>query len=312
MIELVGSALTVSLLSAACSVSEASIVGSSEYKVKNLVKQDLSGSRDLAKVVENRSKYLSTTIFLNTVINVGGSMLIGSLAIKQFDEVQYAMFVCFLTFFLLIFSEVKPKVYASGRPEKVGRFVAKPIIIITKLLTPIMSIISAFIGEKTEREALSFHEVKSMLSSAGDLGVINAGESRIAQNVFALRERKAKELIVADGEITTVPVHSSLEDAKELALTTAHKRIIAVNRFNQPVGVVLQRDILRKLLKKDAGIETVAELIYPIHTVKGDCCLSELAMKLYRSDNHLSVVTDDSGKMLGVVSLSNIQELLLT
>ena len=75
VIELLGLALTASLPSATWFLSEASIVGSSEYKVKNLVKQDLSGSRDLAKVVENRSKYLSTIIFINTVINVGGSML---------------------------------------------------------------------------------------------------------------------------------------------------------------------------------------------------------------------------------------------
>ena len=119
---------------------------------------------------------------------------------------QYAMFVCFSTFFLLIFSEVKPKVYASERLEKVGRYTEIPVTVITKLLSPVMSIVSAFIGERKEWEALS-----------------------------------------------------------------------------------LRRDILRKLLKKDTGVETVAELIYPIHTVKADCYLSELAMKLYKSENHLSI-----------------------
>ncbi|WP_210498232.1 CNNM domain-containing protein [Vibrio crassostreae] len=311
MIELLISVAVVCFLSAICSITESSVVGISEYKVKNLQKQNLKGSHDLNKILENRSRYLSTVIFLNTLVNIGGSSFIGAMAIKQFNEIEYIGFTCLLTFVLLIFAEVKPKVYASEKPEKVGRYMAKPLIGIAWLLAPIINFINGFIGERKKRESLNFFEVKNLLTSAADMGVINKDESKIAKNLFSLRDRKAKELIVNDGEIISIPVHTKLTDAKELSLNTIHKRIIAINKHNQPVGVVLQRDILKGLLVNEDSATTVAELIYPVQTVKDSCCLSELIIKLYHSDTHLAVVTNEDGKMLGVISLSNIQELLL-
>lgn len=301
----------VCILSACFSLAEASIVGLTEYKVKNLQKQGLRGTSNLAKVLEDRSHYLSTVILLNTIVNVAGSMLIGTLATQIFKELDYYLFTGALTFVLLVFSEVKPKVYASTKSEKVGRFIAAPVIFFGFVLNPIVKFISAFVGDRGVTEGLSITEVKTFLASAGDEGIINEEESKIAKNVFNLRDRKAKELILSDGKITTVDVSSSLTESLDLALNTQHKRIIAVNKKGQPVGVILQRDILKANFDEDK-INSVSELIYPVNTVDQDCCLSSLAIKLYHSDTHLAVVVNDAGEMIGVISLSNIQELLLS
>lgn len=303
--------LTVCILSACFSLAEASIVGLTEYKVKNLQKQGLIGTNNLLKVMECRSHYLSTVILLNTIVNVAGSMLIGTLAVKIFQDLDYYIFTGALTFILLVFSEVKPKVYASARSEKVGRFIAGPVIFFGFVLNPIVKFISAFVGDRGATDRLSIHEVKTFLASAGDEGIINEEESKIAKNVFNLRDRKAKELILSDGKITVIDVSSSLSDALKVALSTQHKRIIAVNKKGQPIGVILQRDILKSNFDEEQ-ISSVAELVYPVHTVDQDCSLSSLAIKLYHSDTHLAVILDDSGEMIGVISLSNIQELLLS
>lgn len=293
------------------SLAESSIVGSNEFKVKNMIKQEISGSSDLLKVISQRGKYLTSIIFMNTIVNIGGSMLIGTLAAKYYYDFYYTAFIGSVTVVMLLLSEIKPKVFASSRPEKVGKLIAKPLILITKLISPIIYVINLLVGSKSESDKLTICELDYMLKSAHDLGVINNKEAHFIQNLFSIRERKACELIIKDCEIQTVPIHETIEFAKELSLKSNLKRFIATNKHNQPVGVVFKSDILGNLISGDKNM-SIAEIVHPVLVCQDDKSMMELLEKLYRTDTHLAVVTDKEGKMIGVVTLSNIQESILS
>lgn len=293
------------------SLAESSVVGSNEFKVKNMVKQEIAGAEDLLKIISQRSKYLSSIIFMNTIINIGGSMLIGSLAAKQFNDFYYTVFIVSVTVTMLLISEIKPKVFAASRPEIVGKIIARPLIVVTTILIPIIYLINLLVGSKVAPDKITICEVDYMLKSAHDLGVINNKEAKFIQNLFSIRERKASDLIIKECEIQTIPIHETLEFAKDISLNSNLKRFIATNKHNQPVGVVFKSDILANLLSGHERM-SVAEIVHPVLVYQDDKSMMELLEKLYRTDTHLAVVTDNDGGMIGVVTLSNIQESILS
>ncbi|KDM91015.1 hypothetical protein EA58_14790 [Photobacterium galatheae] len=245
------------------------------------------------------------------MVNIGGSMLIGTLATQTFEDFYYTVYISTVTVVMLFLSEIKPKVFAASRPEKVGRFIAKPLIFITSMISPIIYIINLLVGNKSEPDKLTICELDYMLKSANDLGIIDNKEAKFIQNLFSIRDRKASELIIKDCEITAIPIHESLTFAKELALNSHLKRFIAVNKHQQPVGVIFKSDILASLLNGNDE-KIIAEIVHPVLVCSEEKSMMELLEKLYRTDTHLAVVINNDGEMLGVVTLSNIQESILS
>jgi CBS domain containing-hemolysin-like protein len=293
------------------SLAESSVVAANEYKIKNLIKQDRTGSAELLKIVRNKSKYLSSIIFCNTLVNLLGSMIIGAKAMEVFSQFEYTIFVTTVTTAMLFISEIKPKVFAASYPERVGCIISKPLTAITWLLTPIIAFINLLVGSKNEAEAITICELDSMLRSANDTGVINNKESKLIQNVFSIRDKVAGDLVLRGGDIVTTPIHEQISTAKELATTSELKRFIAVNKHNQPVGVVFKSDILGKLLEDHEGM-VIAEIVHPVLVVQEDKSMVQLLERLYKTDTHLAVVVNADGEMQGVITLSNIQQTILS
>lgn len=293
------------------SLAESSIVGANQFKVKNMLRQEVSGAENLLKVMDQKSKHLSAIIFMNTIVNIGGSMLIGSLVSNVFSESYRAIFLASVTVSMLFLSEIKPKVFAASRPEQVGIRIATPLIWVTFFLNPIIYIINILVGSKHEAEMLTRCELDLMLNSANDMGVINNKESTFIHNVFSIRDRKASDLIVSECEIATIPIYENLSFAKDLATKSKFKRFITTNKRNEPVGVVFKSDILAYLLDEHSDM-MIAEIVYPAVVCHKDKPMMELLDQLYRSDTHLAVIIDNNRDMLGVVTLSNIQQTILS
>ncbi|ELP6119398.1 TPA: DUF21 domain-containing protein [Vibrio vulnificus] len=321
MIELIIATAVFITSSCIFSLAEASIVGLCQFKSKNLAKQNVRFANNLAPLIERRSKYLSTTIIMNTAINVGGSMWIGKLASQQFSGTLVTFYILGLTAFTLIFSEIKPKLYATEHSETVARYLAKPIMVLGALATPIVALTNLFVRRNSDsKTTFDRCELMTMVVTAQDSGVINKRESKLMQQILNLNNLKAKDLITEGCAINTIPIHVNMQEAVEIALSAHHKRLIAVNKSGEPVGVIHQTDILKlatEIMKStngvcDLGTITVAELVQYLTVVNSDTEIHELLPTLYGTDTHLALVVGKHNNPLGVITLSNIHEMLIS
>ncbi|CAH7362713.1 conserved membrane hypothetical protein [Vibrio chagasii] len=292
------------------SLSEASIVGFSRYKAANLIKQELYGAKLLLSLDEKRTQVLSTIIMLNTAVNIGGSMLVGVLASGVFEGRSYGVFVGVLTFFMLLFSEVKPKIFASRYPEKVARYLAAPLLVINGLMRPLTWVSEILIGGKAEVQQLTEYEVKAVIAEANDKGVLGDSKGKLMSNILLLGGVTAKDVLVTDGCISTIEISHSVACTLNQCVDTQYKRLIAVNRLGDAVGVINVSDVLSASAK---GLDEncIADFVYPLPQVGRNVILSEVLVRLFRSQNHIIGVTDNDGSLLGVITLSNVIEHLL-
>ncbi len=312
LMALIAYVLLTCFLSAFFSLAEASIVALSEYRVKAFINHTVGGE-PLLRLYENKKANLSTALFLNTTVNIAGVAAVGAKASQLLIGLEYKVFVLALTLAMLVFSEVKPKVYASSHPEKVANKLAKIMLALTWCCRPFVAFIYIFLKrEDTDSNSVSAIDIRSILVSASEKGVIDKSELKLAQNVFNLGSVRAGALALRDVPLTTLPVYSTLGEALEIALHKDHKRIVATSKTGEPVGVFLQRDILRAWCEAPSPSQSIADLLYSVKLVDADCSLARLASDLYRAPNHFAIVMDSDGSVAGVITLSNIQELLLT
>lgn len=108
LIKLVVFAWSVGVASAFCSLAESSIVGLSDVGVKQQKKKSAKKGQMLTNLISNRSKHMSAIIMLNTIINIGGSMIVGTMASECLsgdtpEYITYTTFLMTMTLMMLLF-----------------------------------------------------------------------------------------------------------------------------------------------------------------------------------------------------------------
>lgn len=310
---LIGSALTLVILSMLCSLAEAAIVGINEIKVRHLSRQSPNdkGLQTLLKLADKRISILSMIISLNTAVNIGGSMFIGTLSTAILDNLYYGIFTAALTATMLIYSEIKPKVYAAKHSEKIARLFAKPLLILQRILRPVMGIIDGLANNTHHTsEPIELAEVHSIIHSAVHDGAIGKNEALLIENLFTLRKQRVSDLMIPHQEIDTLRADELIHDIKDKILNCKHHRIVVVNPQDKPVGVVNKDDLLEALVESDVN-RPVAYFLQYIQPVNTSAKLSTLLLTLYKSETHLAVIFDEENTMKGVISAYDIISYLL-
>lgn len=304
-------AFSVGFASSFCSLAEASIVALTDFHVKRIEEKNKKLAKKLKKILENKPKYLSSIIMFNTVVNIGGSMFVGSIATNLYNEQEYFTFVFSMTILMLLFSEIKPKVFASKNPDSVIKFVNVPVIMTTWLLAPIVNSVNGFLNNNYNNdEELDIDELNHFVTTATERGLIKKDEATIIKNVIDLRT-ETSDICVKDGYISMMNVSDIIDSKKEDLLASEFRRIVLVNNENKPVGMFFKEDALKKIILEE-GNSSFSTIMHPLPVVDPKCTVTVLARKLQTSGSHLAVVVDDDGKILGVVSLTDIKGLIFS
>ena len=127
--------------SALVSGSEAALLSVSLAKVKELNStKKTSSTKRLLGIKLNLQKYITSIVILNNIINIIGSIYVGILATQFFGETYIGVFSGVLTFLIILFSEIIPKIYGEKFASQISQIIAIPLYYITLLLTPLVMI----------------------------------------------------------------------------------------------------------------------------------------------------------------------------
>lgn len=313
VIRLIAFAWSVGAASAFCSLAESSIVGLSDVGVKQVRKKSAKKGDMLLNLMANRSKYMSAIIMLNTIINISGSMIAGTMASESLADstssyLTYGTFLATMTVMMLLFSEIKPKVYAAQHSETVAIVLYYPIRMIAWLLSPIVNAVNGFLNNKeSSGKSMSLVDVEHLICMASESGALRKEETNLVINALKLREKSASD-IIKEESVLKVNLVDKVKDHQETIINSCHGKIVLVNRLNQPVGAVLKEDALISLINdKEARF---ADIIYPLPSVNVNYSLSEIAQDISKSPIKMLAVVNDEKALVGVIGLTDIKEAL--
>ena len=273
-----------------------------------------------AKLIKNflsRPKELLATILIaNNFANVGviilSTYISDSIIDFQGSELmQFIIQIVIITFLLLLFGEVLPKVYANNKAVSFAKFMSLPLSFLEKTFKPISTILiysTRIIDRKIKnnRHNLSVDDLSNALELTSDENE-NKDEKKILEEIVKFGNTDVKQIMRSRIDITALDYKSTYTDVLKTIEKTGFSRIpIYQDSFDLIKGILYIKDLLPYLNKGEnfKWNKLIREVFFVPENKKIDDLLKEFQEKKI----HLAVVVDEYGGTSGIVTLEDIIE----
>ena len=302
------------LFSGIISGIESALLSVNYVNIKELTekKKPSKSSKKLLFIKENLRNYIAAIVILNNVINIGGSIFVGAYAVKLFGEMYLGIFSSVLTFLIIIFSEIIPKIYGERFSLKISLLIAYPIYIIEKLLYPLILVLNFItnffiVGENNTK--ISEGQIKVMAALGKKEGSINNYEGDVIEKVFKMNDLSAYDIMIPKRKTDIISNSASFEEIVVISEKTGHTRFPVSNEYGDIVGLINIKDLFK--YHKNEKNFSVSKIIRPIAYAPEIMKIFDLEQKLKKERIHMSVIVNEHGDFLGIATLEDIIEELL-
>ncbi|MCW2117889.1 gliding motility-associated protein GldE [Flavobacterium sp. 7A] len=314
---LLGSIALLALLfcSAVVSGAEVALFSLSQKDIDDSLQDDQSKGKILADLLTRPKKLLATLLVANNFINIGIVILFSFIGGDLFSNIhspviKFMLEVIVVTFLLLLFGEVLPKVYASRNNIKFAKFVALPIIILEKILSPIslpMRSATVFLHNKLGKQKTSF--TVDQLSQALELTSsddTSSEEQKILEGIVSFGNTDTKQVMSPRIDVFALEISETFDEICPKIIEKGYSRIpVYRDNIDQIEGILFVKDLLPYINKKEFNW---ASLIREPFFVPENKKLDNLLKDFQNMKNHLAVVVDEYGGTSGLVSLEDVIE----
>ncbi len=305
--------LAIVIVSAIVSGSEAALLSVSYTKSKEIAKLDANDARAqaLLKIKENLQKYIATIVVINNIVNIVGSIYVGVIAVDIFGELYLGAVSALLTFLIIMFAEIIPKIYGEKHSLGVSLIVSKPLIFFSSLFSPVVYIlntIASFFITKGDINSISEGEIKEMATLGMQEGSINSYERDVIKNVFKMDNIEAYSIMIPKNETTVLDLFSTMDEIVETTQKTGFTRF-PISKNNEIIGMINVKDLFRYYSneKKFAISKILRPVFYAPETMK----IFSLQERLKMEKSHMAAIVNEHGDFTGIVTLEDIIEELV-
>lgn len=302
------------LLSGFASGSEIAFFSLSPQDLDELEPDKRSEDSRIVMLRDDSERTLATILIANNFVNVTIIMLcnyiFGSLVKFKSEWLEFLCITVLLTFLLLLFGEIMPKVYSRQTPLKFCRRVVGGVMFLRKLFWPLETILirSGMLAEKVmqkENRQLSVDDLEQALELT-DKNDIKEEQSML-QGIIRFGDETAKEVMTSRQDIVDLDIRSSYADVLKCIVENNYSRIpVYQDNTDNIRGVLYIKDLLPHL-GKPASFRWQS-LIRPPYFVPETKKIDDLLREFQDNKVHIAIVVDEFGGTCGIVTLEDILE----
>lgn len=273
----------------------------------------------VVKLLEKPKKLLATILVANNAINIAIVLLFNALTDEFFGRMNAVLFgvnfkfvveVGLVTFLILLFGEILPKVYASRNNVKFSNFMAYPLNVLDFIFSPLsipMRAITIFIHERLgkQRSYISVDHLSQALELTRDEDTTHE-EQKILKGIVSFGNTDTKQVMKPRMDIFALNESQPFKDIIPEIIENGYSRIpVYKENVDQVTGILYVKDILPYLDKREFDWTSLVRDPYFIpENKKLDDLLNEFKVKKI----HLAIVVDEYGGTSGLISLEDIIE----
>ncbi|MFH1647437.1 MAG: hemolysin family protein [Chloroflexota bacterium] len=298
--------------------SETSFLALQRVRLEHLVSNRVRGARLVAGMIKRPEKLLSVVLLGINISNTAAAALVTALAVSMWGEQGIIIATVGITIVILIFAEATPKTFAANHPERMALLFARPLQLVSWVLTPFVSglswIAAGFArlagGTPVGKTLASPEEIRTMISVGHKEGTVEEHEARMLHRVFEFGARPVYEVMIPRPEVVAITQGSTVADFLKLYTEKPLSRFpVYKENMDNVMGILSVKDVLMALARGTATEEsTIDELTRPAYFTPESKHIDELFAEM-RDDNYrMAVVIDEYGGTAGIVSLSRLVE----
>lgn len=284
-------------------------------KEKQKLKKPGRNNKRVLENLDNPEKLLATILVTNNFVNVGIIILTAFVTNNLVTFVdapllEFVFQVVLITFFLLLFGEIIPKVYATHSALRFARMMALPLQTLEKVFRPINAILiqsTGFVNRKMQkhRKNISMDEISQALELTSDHEL--SDEKEILEGIVKFGNKNVSEIMRSRVDVVAIDIKTEFDEIIEIINDSGYSRIpVYIDSFDNVSGILYIKDILPHYHKTKAF--KWQTLIRPPFYVPDTKKISSLLEEFQKAKIHLAIVVDEYGGTSGIVTLEDILE----
>ena len=301
--------------SALVSGAEVALFSLTQKDIDDALLENPSKGKIISELLEKPKKLLATLLVANNFITIGVIILFVYLGNIVFSGIpspvlKFSIEVILVTFLILLFGEVLPKVYASRNNIKFAKWIAYPVAILDKLLSPIslpMRKATIYLHNKLGKQKTNFSvDQLSQALELTDSDESSSDEQKILEGIVTFGNTDTKQVMSPRIDIFSLEIDESFTTIYSKIIEKGFSRIpVYRDNIDQIEGVLFVKDLLPHLNKENFDWKTLLrEPFFVPENKKIDNLLKDFqSMK-----SHLAIVVDEYGGTSGLISLEDIIE----
>ena len=311
------------ILSAFFSGSEIALFSLSRSKVKDQFKKNPVLCGYMQNLLQYPRRLLVTLLIGNTIVNVAVAIASVSLVLANIDKIGISqdlaitLQIIIITFLIVIFGELIPKVWAAKNPISFAKTIVFPLYWISVFLYPVSEVISEIINYLVtkinydkNKSAISSEDISNLAVMSRKAGSIIKREEGLIQGIVSFKSIEVHEVMTPRVDITAVSMDIKFDDILELITSSGHSRLpLFEEDIDDIVGLIYAKDLLpyikEKNTKDNFSLKEIARKAMFIPETK---MINVLMREFQEKKMHLAIVVDEYGGTSGVITLEDILE----
>jgi len=307
------------VVSAFFSIAETSMMALNRFRLRAMVRLGNRAARRAAALLERTDRLLGVILLGNNLVNAAAATLTGVLTVQFFghDRLHLALGTLAVTFAILVFSEITPKVAGAAYAERIALPLAYVLGPLLKLLYPVVWFINLFVTSLLRIMRIRPTHGQEMRLSPEELRALVLEHSRylpkkhqtIVSNLFDLEHFTVNDIMVPRARIESVDLNESEEEIQRQLATSHHTRLMAYRgEPGNVVGLIHMRRAFAALHDGTLDKEALIAGVRPPYFVPASTpALTQLQYFQERRER-VAIVVDEYGELLGLVTLEDIVE----
>lgn len=310
------------LFSAFFSLSETSLMSLNRHRMRHLTQQGHRGAKLAGLLLAKTDKLLGVILLGNTLCISAASTLVAVISLNLFGEGEFVLMLATLsiTFAILVFSEISPKVIAAAFPEKIGFACSYLLYPLLWIFNPIVSFVNLFVrgfvrllGIKVSfaetMHAVTSEELRSIVSESGHY--LPQKKRAILLNLLDLGKITVDDIMTAHTQVETLDFDAPIEDIMQFIANSQHTRLpVRQGEHEEIIGILHIRKVIAQLRSRDYNndLDKVAlrQVMAEPYFIPSGTPLYTQIQQFQDKQQRVALVVDEYGEFKGMVTLEDI------
>lgn len=303
------------ILSSFFSSAETAFVTVSQITMRTLADDGNKRAERVLRITSDMSKMLSAILIGNNLVNIFASSLVTTITLSLWGNKFVSLSTGVLTLFVLIFGEISPKTIATTYAGKIAMAYSRFILILMTVLTPFIFIINKIssglliilgLDPSRKKASITEDELRTIVDVSHEEGIIEKEEREMIKNVFDFGESQAKDVMIPRIDMTCISIDSTYDEIIDVFREDKYTRLpVYEDSVDNVVGIINVKDLLLCDDKSKFSVKNILRKPYYTYEFKKT---SELMEELKKTSNNFTIVIDEYGSTVGMITLEDLLE----
>jgi Mg2+/Co2+ transporter CorB len=306
------------LASAFFSIAETAMMAVNRYRLRHRAQKGARGAKLVLSLLGETDKLLGVILLGNTLVAAAAATMTAVITKRLFGEGQLALALgtVAISFALLVFSEITPKVIGAAHADRLAPIVSYVLAPMLKLATPVVWFVNLFVQgflklltiqpANTGHSPLTQEELRSLVLE----GQYLRGKHRaMLANLLDLDSVQVDDVMTPRSLIEAIDLNAKSALLVEQLVNSYHTRLLAYEEeLDNVVGVVHVKQVMRLLQGDELDAGQLRTILRPPYFIPAGTPLLAQLQQFQATQQRLGLVVDEYGELLGLVTLEDILE----